>query len=57
MPPPIMPAPRMPTFATFDTFDGATPAGREAPFLIAFSWYQSVLMMFFDSCDITQAAK
>ena len=54
MPPPIMPAPRMPSFFTLAS---GTPAGRDAPFLIAFSWYHSVLMMFSDSYDITQAAK
>jgi hypothetical protein len=54
MPPPIMPAPSTPSFFTFCA---ATPAGREAPFLMALSWYHSVLMMFFDACDSTQAAK
>src|SRR5882672_4354430 len=53
MPPPIMPAPRMPTFFTLL---GATSFGRDAPFLMALSWYHSVLMRFFDSWLITQGA-
>ena len=49
-----MPAPRMPTFFTLL---GATSFGREAPFLMALSWYHSVLMRFLLSWLITQAAK
>ena len=54
MPAPIMPAPRMPSLRTFDA---GKPAGRDAPFLIAFSWYHSVPIMLRDTCDIAHAAK
>ncbi len=54
MPPPIMPAPRMPSFFTWLR---AMPCGREAPFLMALSWNHSVFTMFRASRLITQAAK
>ena len=53
MPAPIMPAPRMPSLLTFEV---AGPTGRDAPFLMALSWYHSVPIMFFDTGDITHQA-
>ena len=54
MPAPIIPAPRIPSFFTLE---GGTPAGRDAPFLIALSWYHRAPIMLRLSCDIAQAAK
>jgi hypothetical protein len=54
MPAPIMPAPSRPSLPTLAR---STPAGREAPFLMALSWNHSVWIMLRASRLITQAAK